>query len=196
MSIIPVTLAVEGTTDIPVARRILAHLGLEVAVIYERGGKAGLDSSLTGYNRAAAFAPWLVLRDLNHDAPCASELIHRLLPRPAAQMVFRVPVRETEAWLLADREELARYLGVSLSKVPSSPDLLEDPKLSLINLARRSDKRAIREDFVPEEGITSVVGPGYVARIIEYATNHWRPNAAADVSPSLARCLRALARFQ
>jgi len=37
-----------------------------------------------------------------------------------------------------------------------------------------------------------VRGPGYTSRIIEYASNHWRPSAAAKRSPSLARCIAAL----
>jgi len=51
-----------------------------------------------------------------------------------------VPVRETEAWALADGDALRRALGTTLSDsdlgVPSSPSLVEkvpDPKLALVN---------------------------------------------------------------
>src|SRR5579883_841622 len=105
----PITIAVEGQTDVPVARRLIAYVGGEVGPIHVTRGKARLDGQLAGYDRAAAFAPWFVLRDLNGDAPCAGVLKQRLLPASAAGMCLRIPVRSVEAWLLADRERVAAY---------------------------------------------------------------------------------------
>lgn len=190
-----VTIAVEGPTDSPVARRLLTHIGLDAGPIHEKNGKNGLDKRLTGYNNAAANAPWLVLRDLDHDAPCAGDLVNALLPNPSAQMCFRIAVRKMEAWLLADREQLARYLSVSIASVPSNPEQVEDPKLTIVNLARRSRRRAVREDIVPVRGTTATVGPGYLARITEFATDHWRPDVAALSCSSLKRCLDSLGRW-
>ena len=192
---LPVTVAVEGSTDTPVARRLLTHLGLDAGPIHESNGKFRLDRNLLGYNNAAAHAPWFVLRDLNHDAPCPGALVLHLMPMPASRMCFRIAVRETEAWLLADREELARYLSVSISQVPNNPEQLEDPKLTLINIARRSRRRAVREDFVPRVGTSAMVGPGYLARITDYVTRYWRPDVAAESCRSLAHCLQALHRW-
>jgi len=192
MPTLVVTVAVEGPTDVPVARRILESVGLEMGPIYEMGGKAGLDKRLNGYNRAAAFSPWLVLRDLDHDAPCAAALVANLLPRRSDKMAFRVAVREIEAWLLADGDRIASYLVVPRSRVPDSPDRLSHAKRALVDLARRSRKRAIRDDIVPEQGVRAQVGPGYLGRISEYAAVHWRPHVAAHSSPSLRRCLTAL----
>ena len=190
-----VTIAVEGPTDTPVARRLLTHLGLETGPIHETSGKVGLDKRLLGFNRAAANAPWLVLRDLDHDAPCPSELVKLLLPSPAIQMCFRIAVNEMEAWLLADREQLAKYLSITLKSVPLDPEQVENPKQTLVNLARRSKRRSMREDIVPVEGTTAKVGPGYLARITEFATYHWRPEIAAETCRSLKRCLSSLGRW-
>jgi hypothetical protein len=192
---IPVTVAVEGSTDTPVVRKLLAHLGLDMGAVHEKNGKLGLDQRLLGYNNAAEYAPWLVLRDLNHDAPCPSALIMRLLPQCASQMCFRIAVREMEAWLLADREKLAQYLSIPISRVPLNPENIESPKLALINLARRSRRRSVRDDFVPAPGITASVGPGYLARVTEHAMRYWRSDVAAESCRSLARCLRALRRW-
>ena len=43
-----------------------------------------------------------------------------------------------------------------------------DPKTTLINLARRSRRRAIREGIVPREGSGGRVGSGYPGRLIEF----------------------------
>jgi hypothetical protein len=106
-----------------------------------------------------------------------------------------VAVRAVEAWLLADAERLAAFLGIRAALIPRDPDAEHDPKTTLVNLARRSRRRAIREDIVPREGSGGRVGPGYVGRLIEFVTaaeNGWRPGVAAGRSDSLRRCLEAL----
>lgn len=70
----PVTLAVEGTTDAAVARRLLHEADLQAGPEYVKNGKSALDQSLAGYNNAARFSCWLVLRDLDQDAACAPAL--------------------------------------------------------------------------------------------------------------------------
>lgn len=190
-----VTVAVEGPTDLPVARKILEVVGGEMGIVYARGGKSGLDQRIASYNKAAARSPWLVLRDLDHDAPCASAIVASLVPVPAPRMCFRVAVRETESWLLADRERLAAFLGVSVDLLPLAPDTLDDPKRALVGLALRSRRRVIREEVAPPPGSTALIGPGYVAHVQEFVDAHWRPRSAARSSPSLARCLAAVERL-
>src|SRR5262245_53912338 len=119
-----VTLALEGDTDVAVARRLLEEVGLQSEREYVRRGKHALDQSLSGYNNAARFSCWLVLRDLDHDADCAPTLRARLLGNPAAHMRLHIPVRSIEAWLLADAQAISRFLAVSQSKVPKDPEAL------------------------------------------------------------------------
>lgn len=193
---IPVTVAVEGLSDEPVARRLLRAAKLELAAHYIAGGKARLDQKLSGYNSAAQFAPWFVMRDMDHDADCPPDLLARLLPSPSGMMTFRIAVRETEAWLLADAASLSQFLGVSAGRVPLRPDEVDDPKAVLVELARAGTRREVRDDMIPAAGTSAPVGPGYVARIAEYATLHWNPTRAARVSPSLKKCLAALRRLK
>lgn len=188
--VIPVL--VEGDGDVPIARRLLEFVGFEIGTVYGLSGKNRVDERIEAYNEAARFAKWLVLRDLNGDAPCAPELLRHLLPDPSRGMCFRLAVRAAEAWLIADRQRIAAFLSVPAARVPPNPDQLKDPKSALVNLARRSRRKAIRTDMVPRRGLSSRVGPGYTARIIEYASDHWRPLEAADASPSLARALAAM----
>ncbi|MCC7044518.1 MAG: hypothetical protein IT183_11685 [Acidobacteria bacterium] len=186
-AVIAVTIAVEGLSDVPVARRILEHAGLHEGRTYVRHGKGNLDRNLRGYNSAAEVAPWLTIRDLDHDAPCAATLVAALLPVRSRWMCFRIAVREAEAWLLADHEGMARYLRVARHLLPDYPDSLDDPKATLVSIARRSSSRAIREDIVPS--LTAAVGPGYVSRISDFAQQGWSIERAVTRSRSLERCV-------
>jgi len=191
--VIPVV--VEGDTDVPIARNLLGLVGLDVGTVYGLRGKHWLDQRLRAYNHAARFDRWFVLRDLNGDAPCAPQLLQNLLPAPTVGMCFRIAIRASEAWLLADRERISEFLSVPAGRIPGNPDNLQDPKREVVDLSRRSRRRAIREDMVPAPGTSSRVGPAYTARIIEFATTLWRPRVAAANSTSLSRCIAALERW-
>lgn len=196
MTIPSVTVAVEGDIDAAVARRILAELGLPLGPIHGRQGKGHLDKGLRGYNNAARYAHWLVIRDLDHDAECAPGLVTQLMPAPSTYMCLRVAVRQIEAWLLADRSGIADLFQVPVEIVPADPETLPDAKAAVVQLAQRSRSRRFREDIVPAPNTSAKVGPGYTARMIEFATNIWRPRAAADSCASLASCLRAVERWK
>jgi hypothetical protein len=188
----PITLAFEGLTDGFVLKRIFDEIGLTAGTEYITYGKHSIDQKIARYNKAAKFSPWLVLRDLDEDAPCASSLISQLLPNPASKMRFQVAVRSLEAWLLADREAFSDFVSVPESRIPRDPDILQKPKLEFINLARQSRSAIIREAFVPAVGSTAKVGPGYTVKIAEFVAESWRPIVAAQRSPSLARLMRYL----
>ena len=193
-----VTAAVEGDLDEAVVRRITMHAGLSLGAVHGRGGKQMLLRSIGGYNEAARQSAWFVLVDLDGDCKCAPPCMQKWLPDPAPQMCFRAVVRSVESWLLADRERIAGWLDVPLAKVPQIPDNLDNPKDELIRLARRSRRRTIREDLVPREGSGRAVGPLYTTRMIEYVEDGnkgWRPDSAANVSDSLARCMKRLTQL-
>ena len=52
--------------------------------------------------------------------------------------LFRIAVREVEAWLIADREALAGFLKIKIMHVPYKPEELVDPKRVLLELATRA----------------------------------------------------------
>ena len=188
----PVNVLVEGVTDEPVAVKLLKHVGLDVGKVYGRGGKVHLLKSSISYNKAAHFEPWFVLVDLDEDAQCPSQAVSLWMPKPSQGMCFRVVVRSIEAWLLADRENIARYLSVSLSKIPFQVEADSDPKRTLINIARSSRKGSIHEDIVPQQSSGARVGPLYVARLTDFVENYWEPDKGARQSESLRRCINAL----
>jgi hypothetical protein len=197
MSPLPITFsaAVEGPTDEVVLRRVVEHCGAALGTVYGRTGKPALLRQLSGYNYAAQFQPWIVLVDLDQDADCAPPVCARWLRDPAPTMLFRVVVREVESWLLADRETMARFLGIGLTRVPVQVETLPNPKTTLVNLARASRRRDIRADMVPREGSGREVGPAYSARLMEYAQRFWRPDIATHKADSLRRLLTRLAEL-
>jgi hypothetical protein len=189
--------AVEGDLDEAVLHRIVRQAELTLANVYGRKGKASLLRAIRGYNAAAHHASWVVLVDLDNDCECAPPCVRRW-PDPAPHMCFRLVVRSVEAWLLADRDRIAEFLGIRRAQVPRDPDALDDPKRALINLARRSRRRALRTEIVPREGSGRSVGPLYTTRLIEFIQDEavgWRVDHALGVSDSLRRCVEDLRRL-
>ena len=190
--------AVEGLIDEAVLRRLIAWAGATPGPIHGKHGKSFLRKQLDAYNFAAESAPWSVLVDLDHDADCAPTFLKSWLPYPAPFMCFRIVVREIEAWLLADRERLAQYLNVRYSLIPRDPEAVADPKRALVEIARKSRRKEIREDMTPRPRSYRLVGPAYNGRMIQFVTDEdygWRPEVAAEYSESLMRCLRQLERL-
>jgi hypothetical protein len=196
MAMVPViAAAVEGPLDEAVVRKLVAQVGAVPGDVHGKNGKPHLRQRIRGYNKAARHTPWIVLVDLDRDAECAPPLCQDWLPAPAPRLCFRVAVRAVEAWLMADAETLASHLGVALGRVPRDPEGLSEPKVAMVNLARQSRDRAIREDMVPRPGSGRPVGPAYSSRLIEYVERRWRPEVAAQHADSCRRaiaCLRHL----
>ncbi|HXJ22590.1 MAG TPA: hypothetical protein VMT03_20395 [Polyangia bacterium] len=191
-----VSVAVEGVTDTEVVARVFDWLAIGLGNVYGERGKAYLDARLSAWNEAAKYSPWVVLRDLDRDAVCASDLVKDLLPSPSSFMRFRIAVRSIEAWLLADSEKLAEFLAIKRAAIPTDPDAVIEPKRALVELARQSSRREIRMDFVPRAGTSAKVGPAFAAGIIEFTRLHWRPETATHRSESLRRFVAAVSGWQ
>ncbi len=190
-----ITGAVEGPADEAVLRRLIQDAGLVLGAIFGRNGKHQVLRQLPGFNLAARHTPWVVIIDLDHDAVCAVEYVRRCLPQPAAQMQLRIAVREVEAWLLADATGIAAFLGVPPSRVPRTPEALDDPKRAIVDLATGSRRRGIRAEIAPRPGSGRQVGPLYTSRISEFAGGSWDPATASLTSDSLRRCIATLERL-
>lgn len=189
--------AVEGRTDVPVARRLIGLVGVQSQEAIMAGGKSKLDPRIPALNRSGSGINWLILRDLDHDAPRASQLIGDLLKggKRSPRVALRAPARMTESWLLADRDGFAREFRVSRHQVPDEPDGLANPRQSLVNTCRQSRKSEIRAAMVPRLGSRRQVGPEYSDRISTFARDAWDPQRASDNSPSLRRTIKALRRL-
>jgi hypothetical protein len=184
--------AVEGDLDEAILRRIAHSAGFSVGSVYGRKGKSLLLKSLSGYNNAARFSPWIVLIDLDCSYDCAPIALKNWLPEPAEKMFCRIAVRAIEAWLLADREQIGSMLSIPSQRISADPDSLQDPKRHLI-LAGTSRRAEVRASIVPRKGSGRTVGPLYNATLIEFVTSgDWRIDQAKNNSSSLARTIDRL----
>lgn len=96
---------------------------------------------------------------------------------------------------MSDAETLAAYLSVPSKRVAAEPETLENSKVAMVTVARRSRRRHMEKDMVPRDGSGRSVGPAYTSRLIEYVTRHWRPEVAAGRSDSLRRAMACLERL-
>lgn len=184
-----ITVAVEGELDSIIVQKLIEQAGGKVAALLPPRGKPAIRKNIERYNSAARHALWIVVVDLNNEYDCAPSLLQEWLPEESQYMCFRVAVREIEAWLMGDAETLADYLKISRSKIERNPESLSDPKpkVAMVNLARESQSREIRERMVSKNGNSP--GPYYTAVLSDYAHNHWRPEVAAKRADSLRRAM-------
>jgi hypothetical protein len=194
----PVSLLVEGPIDRIIGQRLLQYVGLSCGKAYGEHGKPDLLERLPKYNQAAKspFSPWLAIVDLDLDADCAPDFVRMSLDTPAEFMRFRVAVHAIEAWLMADADNMGRFLHVPSRRFPSNPDAENDPKQTLVNLVRRyCTREKVKEAMVPRERSGALVGPGYntlLHEFVETTSYQWRPEVAIHHSDSLRRCIGAL----
>lgn len=190
-----INLAFEDPLHEAVLRKIFSQLSLSVGKCFSHGGSGYLKSKIRGFNNAARVTPFLVLTDLDQ-VECAPILIKDWLPFPRhPNFLFRVAVREVESWMLAHREAFAKYLGVNQNKIPLNVDEVIDPKQLLINLARKSKFRQIREAIVPRSASSAQQGPDYNGALTAFVKDHWDVKTAAQNSMSLQKMIDALISY-
>jgi hypothetical protein len=167
-----------------------------VSACYGKKGIGYLKQKIGGFNNAAKGMPFFILADLDM-AECPPLLVKEWLPAPSHNnLLFRIAVREVEAWLLADRKGFSKFLGLNLNRIPVYPDELRDPKNTLIQLSKRCRKRAIRSAIVPEPSSTARIGPEYNAILSEFVNFRWNPEDARKSSPSLDRTINKISDFR
>lgn len=185
-------LLVEGSLDAAVGARLIDDAGGTVSVVYGLKGIDYIRQRLQGFSRAAA-TPLLVLADLGDTGvDCPVTVRDVWLPYPGGRTAFRLAVKKIESWLLADRRGMASLLRVPLTRIPLDSDRLDDPKATLVSLARRSRSQAVVRAIVPMG--TSLIGPGYTAVLMRFV-EHWNISEAAKVSSSLAGAVACLPRL-
>jgi hypothetical protein len=182
-----INIAVEGASDLEVARAVVSHAGHEVRLVRVAGGKTKLDPLIPKYNDASAQFPWIVFRDSDGQCPVAlRDKLTKSIATLHPQFCLRTAHSMSEAWLLADRDGFAEFFKVSRNRVPPDPEALPHAKHVLLGLCGQSRSRAIKHDVTATAGQT---GPLYVARLNEFASTTWNVADAASVSSSLRRAV-------
>jgi hypothetical protein len=195
---IPINIAVEDILSDAVVRRLLQSSGRNFAIgaTFSRGGYGYLKSRIDGFNNAAKGTPFFVLTDLDQ-CDCAPRLLNEWLSHVRhPNLIFRIAVREVEAWLLADQKGFAGFLGISSALIPRDLEQSDDPKSLLLELSKRSRYSELRKDLVPPPKSDRKVGPNYNGRLIEYVNNQWRPTRARHSSKSLDKAITTIKGFR
>jgi len=135
----------------------------------------------------------VLLTDLDRKE-CAPTLIGEWLGRQAKPegLLFRVAVREVEAWLLADKQNFASFARVPLAKLPEAPEDLDDPKQTLLNLVTRYSPASLKKDLVADHGHGPRQGLVYNERLSQFVRACWDLEEASMRADSLARTRRRI----
>lgn len=198
MTDIPINLAVEDILSEAVLREMLkqSQRPFSIGRCLNGKGYGYIKRNISGFNHAAKGMPYLILTDLDQEE-CPLSLILKWLPQPKhPNLIFRVAVKEVEAWLLAHREAFANFIGISVDLIPNQVDEIPDPKQLLINLTRKSKKRNLKNAIVPTKDSTAKIGKDYNGQLIQFVQKHWNVEAAQVHSSSLQRAMTALINFE
>ncbi len=196
---IHIHLAVEDELSELVLRRILQErpVHYDVRATHGKTGSAFLKKRTEAFNNMAKAFPVLLLTDLDRVA-CAPELVRTWLGKPKhSNFLFRVAVREVEAWLLATGESFGSFLGLRRQLPTANSEDLPDPKNELLKIAMGSPRRERREALVRRDAHGTLrQGPAYNAELAEFVANDWPFHLAAARCPSLGRLVGALAELE
>jgi hypothetical protein len=110
-------------------------------------------------------------------------------------LIFRIAVREVEAWALADHEGFGEFFGLAKGKIPQNPEKLDDPKATLLELLRAatgSRRQTQREACLPQPGAYSKTGSDYNYWLCQFLMKPWNIDRAAQRAPSLQKALLRL----
>ena len=157
-------------------------------------GFVRIKKHINGYNEASVYTPYFIITDLDKNE-CAPSLIKSWFCKvPNKNMLFRVAVREIESWIIADRKNFAKFIGVSLDKIPLKPDEIKEPKEKLISLVKKSRNKVLCSDLAPKDNSASI-GPYYNATLRQFILDRWDLCSAMKNSPSLNKAFLALKKF-
>jgi hypothetical protein len=186
---VEIALATEDELSEAVGGRLIAELGegFSTSIPFRGGGNGYLKIRMEKFVNYARHYPLLLITDLD-SVDCAGALVTQWLGKVICprKLLFRVAVREVEAWLLADHEGMKSLFGGEVYGFPEDPDALPDPKHHLLRLAQGA-RRDVRSAILPARNSGARIGLGYNAVLSAFVRANWSPARAARRSDSLRR---------
>lgn len=199
---------VEDAPSAAVARKLVAtrNAQLEYSLVFRNGFPAVTGGFGAIKNNCEAFLKMaragihtFILADLD-TAECACSLIRSWFAIPhndavvlPSQCIFRVAVREVESWIIADHAAWAEFIGIPAANFSTQPDQLDDPKRHLLNVIRRKGRKKIHREMLPQGA--AHIGPRYNEVLCDFVDSSWKPERAAERSPSLDRAMKAIMKI-
>jgi hypothetical protein len=163
------------------------NLGIKV---YGKG-KPYLKSKTPNLNKSALGSPIIMLVDQDSAEQCPDATIKLwLLGQPQSpNFVIRFAKITVESWILADRKNIAKFLGVSETNIPMNTDHLDNPKQLIVHLAGTSKHRVIRDTIALSTKSRATVGPNYNSQLSKFIASEWDVSLASTHSKSLAKAI-------
>ena len=171
-----------------------------------RGG--GIKNKIKNFNKLSVHTPVILLTDLDNNI-CPPMFITALLDgdRKNENFVLSIAVDEVEAWLLADREGIARYFDISIERIPFPSKItmqgrVEKTEIScpcktslyfVLQILPYSRNKTLIKQLTPRKG--AVKGPEYNIGMTPFIQNHWNIEAAMKNSDSLAGMINRIYRL-
>jgi hypothetical protein len=191
-------LAAEDAVGLALGSRLIReHPDLTIFRAVDGRGFGRLRADAERFNAMAKNGvPVVLLTDLDRQA-CPVSLVKEWLGRsqpPDPDFLLRVCVREAEAWVMADCDALARFLGVRVADMPAKPEQLPDPKQELLRLARRCT-RNLRNGLLPARRSEAQVGWEYNRLLTTFIEERWNPGVAGARAPSLQKARQRIAEL-
>jgi hypothetical protein len=193
---IPINILAEDSLCEHLAKKLISLNShkFSVGVSYLGNGYGYIKNNIKGFNNASRGIPIFAITDLV--GICPREQIGHWLPHGCKRnFLFRIAVKESEAWILADKVGFSTFLGIRIGLIPDDADNIYDPKRCLVNLAARSRKRTLHDALVPRPNTTAVIGPDYNYRMMEFVETIWDPLRASHNSSSLNKAILRLSEF-
>ena len=190
-----IALVAEDALGLALGRRLIQeHSALFVWRETNARGRGAIKRDIQKYTHMARNGfPVLALTDLDTRA-CCRVLLNEWFGGhhgPHPNLLLRICVREAEAWLMADPSPLARLLRLPEMRFPAQPEILADPKRSLLDLATHAPAK-VRRGLLPQSGSTARIGPEYNELLCPLVTAMWDIGKAARRAPSLAKARQSL----
>lgn len=178
--------------------KILDYLGVDMNYVkpFSKRGKDYIDHNISRY---AKMKPGriIVLRDLDNDYVCAPELKKQKLGsnQGGSNFIFRIIVKEVEAWLIADKESALNFFKLNKSVLDSVvPEDMVHPKKELLEMIRKGNLKSKEKErfYIAKPDGTLQQAYSYNAAIGEYV-EMWSIDRARENAPSLDRAIKAIA---
>lgn len=195
--VIPIHLVTEDDLSEAVLRRVLRdrnhHTQYECRTPFQHSGFGQLRRNVRAFNAMSRACPVLLLTDLDR-FPCPPAMVREWLPSERnSEFLFRIAVREVEAWLLGSPRELNAFLQLRYSWNNPDPEGISDPKEILLQLAEDSPFRHLREAVVQvDRHGRRRQEPAYNSVLSEFVGSTWNWKSASDRCPSLRGLLDKL----
>jgi hypothetical protein len=198
MTTVPsIIIAAEDELSAAIMEKLLTFSGRNFTInrVIITHGYGMLKKKLPTFRAASKTLPHIILTDLDR-CLCPSVLLNEWGATKLPQnLLFRIAIREVEAWLLADRKGISDFLHIDIHKIPHTPETTDDPKQTLVNLARKSRKPRLLRGIVPDKGSSAPIGPLYNSYFVNFVNTKWDIMQARQDAPSLDRTLLRIATF-